>query len=137
MQEKIKQMLLQNKIAVEYIESVPAYQVITYKIKLVDYSAQIINKILKMQKALCLTLQVEHLNITTDAEKGIILFEIQRKDRKTLTYNELIKDTETKKGGLYFNIGIDTQNEIKNVNLCKFPHLLLCGTTGSRKKRFS
>ena len=133
MKEKIEQMLARNKIGVEYIEGVPAYQVITYKIKLVDYSAQIINKILKMQKALCLTLQVENINISTDTEKGLILFEIQRPDRQTLTYNELIKEYKPQKSGLFINIGADTQNEIKTVNLCKFPHLLLCGTTGSGK----
>lgn len=133
MKEQLKAFLERNKIGVEYIEGVPAYQVITFKIKLVDYSTTIINKILKMQKALCLTLQVENININTDAEKGLILFEIQRPDRKTLTYNELIKDNRSQKGGLFVNMGVDTQNNIKNVNLCKFPHLLLCGTTGSGK----
>ena len=133
MKEKIQQFFNDNKINISIEKSIKSYQVTTYYCKISEYNNNIINKIIKLQDILCLYLQVNNININFDKINGYLLIEIENTERATFLYNDLIQNNNTNKDGLYFNIGIKTNNIIKNINLCNTPHLLIAGTTGSGK----
>ena len=133
MDVKIQDFFKLNKININILQKIESLQVITYYLSIENITPLLLNKIEKMQKALCLYLQKDNIKISFDNKKGLILLEIPTEQRKTLYYNELIKNYTKQKNGLYCNIGINTENTIKNVNLCEFPHLLIAGTTGSGK----
>ena len=133
MEEKIKSFFACNGLFVNIENKVEGLQVTTYYISIAEYNTNIINKVLKMDKTLSLYLQINNINIKLDNETGFVILEIPKKHTTTLLYNELVKDYRPQKSGLYVNIGMTTDNKIKNINLCNTPHLLIAGTTGSGK----
>jgi S-DNA-T family DNA segregation ATPase FtsK/SpoIIIE len=131
--KQIEQFYKENKIDLKVIKKVESLQLTTFFSKIDCYDVRIINRILKLQSALCLYLQVDNINIRQDNTSGCIVFEIPKKDRKILSYGDLQKDYVKDNNGLYVNLGVDTQNNTYNLDLCKTPHLLISGTTGSGK----
>ena len=132
-EEKIEQFYKENKLNLTIIKKVVGLQLTTFFAKIDCYDFKTINKITKLQNALCLYLQTDNINIKQDNTSGCIVFEIPLKYRKTLSFEELQKDYVKYNNGLYFNLGKDTKNDIYNLDLCKTPHLLVAGTTGSGK----
>ena len=134
MNQKIIDYFKQNKIDVEITQVIESLQLTTYFIKInSSINSTIINKIQKSKEALQLYLQIDNINIKMDNITGSFIIEIPCINRKTLTYKELVNNYIKNSNGLYCNVGIDTQNKIKNINLCDLPHLLVAGTTGSGK----
>ena len=136
MQEKIKNYFSINNINITIKNIIKSLQVTKYYIKIDNITPLQLNKIEKMKKSICLYLQIDNINISFDNVTGCIILEIPTQERSILTYDELIKDYKKQNDGLYCNIGINTENKIKQINICELPHLLIAGTTGSRKKCF-
>lgn len=132
-ERKIEQFYKENKLNLTIIKKVESLQLTTFFSKIDCYDVRIINRILKLQSALCLYLQVDNINIKQDNASGCIVFEIPKKDRTILSFEDLQKDYVKDNNGLYVNLGADTQNNTYNLDLCKTPHLLISGTTGSGK----
>lgn len=131
--EKIEKFFKDNRINLSIIAEVDSLQLTTFFGKIDCYDSKTLNKILKLQNALCLYLQKNNINIKQDNLSGCIVFEIPKEDRKTLSFEDLNKDYTKNSNGLYVNLGADTKNNIYNLDLCKTPHLLISGTTGSGK----
>ena len=131
--KKIEQFYKENKINLTIIKKVDGLQLSTFFSKIDCYDVRTINKIMKLQSALCLYLKVNDINIKQDNTSGCIVFEIPKKDRKTLSFDKLQESYVKNQNGLYINLGANTQNEIYDMDLCKTPHLLISGTTGSGK----
>lgn len=132
-EKKIEQFYKDNKLNLTIIKKVESLQLTTFFSKIDCYDIRVINKIIKLQSALCLYLQKDNINIRQDNTSGCIVFEIPKEERESLSFEELQKDYVKCKNGLYVNLGQDTQNNIYNLDLCKTPHLLISGTTGSGK----
>lgn len=131
--EKIEQFYKENKINLTIIKEVEGLQLSTFFGKIDCYDIRSINKILKLQNALCLYLKTDNINIRQDNTSGCIVFEIPKKERDVLSFEDLQKDYIKDSNGLYVNLGKSTDNNIYNLDLCKTPHLLIGGTTGSGK----
>ena len=89
-----------------------------------------IRKIQNLTSELELYIEIEKIKLDFDKEKGCIVFETSKKDRKILHFNEL-KNEETK--GLTASIGKDINNKEVSIDIAKAPHLLIAGSTGSGK----
>lgn len=131
--KQIEQFYKENKINLSVVKRVDSLQLTTFFAKIDCYDTKIINKIIKLQNGLCLFLKQDNINIKQDNTSGCIVFEIPKNKREILTFKELQKDYVKDINGLYINLGVDTQNNIYNLDLCKTPHLLISGTTGSGK----
>ncbi len=94
-----------------------------------------INTIEKLSNELALFLGVKNVKILIDTINNSIIFEIPKKTRQILYFRDIIQTEENKKG-LQVALGKDLNNNIFKVNLCKMPHLLVAGTTGSGKSVF-
>ena len=94
-----------------------------------------INTIEKLTNELALFLGVKNVKISIDTINNSIIFEIPKKTRQVLYFRDIIQIEENKKG-LQVALGKDLNNNIFKVNLCKMPHLLVAGTTGSGKSVF-
>ena len=132
-EKKIEQFYKDNKLNLSIVKKVDSLQLTTFFAKIECYDTKIINRIIKLQNGLCLYLQKDNINIRQDNTSGCIVFEIPKEKRDILTFEELQKDYVKDSNGLYVNLGADTQNNIYNLDLCKTPHLLISGTTGSGK----
>lgn len=132
-EKKIEQFYKDNKLNLSIIKKVDSLQLSTFFAKIDCYDTKVINRIIKLQNGLCLYLQKDNINIRQDNTSGCIIFEIPKEKRDILTFEELQKDYVKDNNGLYVNLGADTQNNIYNLDLCKTPHLLISGTTGSGK----
>lgn len=132
-ERKIEQFYKGNKINLSIIRKVESLQLTTFFSKIDCYDIKTINKIIKLQNALCLYLQIDNINIKQDNTSGCIVFEIPKDKRGVLSFTELQKDYIKDRNGLYVNLGMSTKNEVYNLDLCKTPHLLIAGTTGSGK----
>lgn len=132
-ENKIEKFFRENKINLSIVKKVDGLQLSTFFGKIECYDNKTINKILKLQDALCLYLKKNNINVRQDNTSGCIVFEIPKDERNILTFEELQKDYVKDSNGLYINLGADTQNNIYNLDLCKTPHLLVSGTTGSGK----
>ena len=131
--EKIEQFYKENKINLTITKKVDGLQLSTFFGKIDCFDYKIINRIFKLQSSLCLYLKKNNINIRQDYSSGCIVFEIPKENRDVLTFEELQKDYTKDVNGLYLNLGIDTTNKVYNLDLCKTPHLLISGTTGSGK----
>lgn len=132
-ERKIEQFYKENNVNLTIIKKVDGLQLSTFFSKIDCYDVRTINRITKLQSALCLYLQKDNITIRQDNTSGCIVFEIPKENRDVLTFEQLQKDYVKDANGLYINLGEDTQNNIYNVDLCKTPHLLISGTTGSGK----
>lgn len=132
-ERKIEQFYKENNVNLTIIKKVDGLQLSTFFSKIDCYDVRTINRITKLQSALCLYLQKDNITIKQDNTSGCIVFEIPKENRDVLTFEQLQKDYVKDSNGLYINLGEDTQNNIYNVDLCKTPHLLISGTTGSGK----
>lgn len=131
--EKIEQFYKENKINLTIVKKVDGLQLSTFFGKIDCYDVRTINRILKLQSGLCLYLQKDNINIRQDNTSGCIVFEIPKEERNVLSFENLQKDYVKDINGLYVNLGVDTKNNLYNLDLCKTPHLLVSGTTGSGK----
>ncbi len=114
---------------------VEAYQVDRYFIKLDRTNKTRLVNVEKLVDDLSAELGIKNIKFTTDFETGGIVFEIPKKDRKTL-YLKDIEYIDSDKTGLQVCFGKDLNNNSYIVNLCETPHLLVAGTTGSGKSIF-
>lgn len=121
-----------KKIDIDVVNVVESYAVTSYYAK-IDTTKTDLKKVEKALDDLALYTGAKNITLKTDFESKRIVFEIPNKNRKTLKYDELIKNQKKQKGGLFLNIGATTGNDFLNVNLCKTPHLLIAGTTGAGK----
>ena len=132
-EKKIEQFYKENKLNLTITKKVDSLQLTTFFGKIDCYDVRVINRIFKLQSALCLYLQKDNINIRQDNKSGCIVFEIPKKERKILSFEDLQKDYVKDSTGLYVNLGLNTNNDVYNIDLCKTPHLLISGTTGSGK----
>ena len=132
-EKKIEQFYKENKLNLTIIKKVDGLQLSTFFAKIDCYDIKTINKILKLQSGLCLYLQKDNINIRQDNTSGCIVFEIPKEERSILSFEDLQKNYVKDESGLYINLGMNTNNDIYNLDLCKTPHLLVSGTTGSGK----
>lgn len=95
-----------------------------------------INAVEKLTSELSIFLGVKNVNLIIDSINNCIIFEIPKKTRQNLVLKDIIKDNSTNKKGLQVAFGKDLNNNIFKVDLCKMPHLLVAGTTGSGKSVF-
>lgn len=120
-------------IAIEKV--VEAFQVNRYFIKLDRSNKTRITNVEKLVDDLAAELGIKNIKFTTDFETGGIVFEIPKKDRKTL-YLKDIEYIDSNQKGLQVCLGKDLNNNNYIINLCDTPHLLVAGTTGSGKSVF-
>lgn len=132
-EKKIERFYKENKLNLTITKKVDGLQLSTFFAKIDCYDIKIINRILKLQSGLCLYLQKDNINIRQDNTSGCIVFEIPKEERSILSFEDLQKDYVKNESGLYINLGMNTNNDIYNLDLCKTPHLLVSGTTGSGK----
>ena len=130
--ERIIEFYNNYNIDIDIIDIVESLSITSYCAK-VDTTQTNINKIEKLVNDLSLYICHENVAFSINYEKGCVIFEIPKTKRQILEYNKIKDFQEDNKNGLFVNIGMTTDNKIKNINLCKMPHLLIAGTTGSGK----
>ena len=116
------------RINLEYIKTIESYQVdrLYYKIKNNAKIAKIRNLITELE----IYIQAKKIKLDFDKINGSIVFEISKKERKILYFEDL----ENKNmAGLTASIGKDTNNQEISIDITKTPHLLIAGSTGSGK----
>lgn len=128
LQNKIIDFMLLNKIQLEYVKNIDSFSVSRYYYKILNNAK--INKINNLIAELEIYLKVAKIKLDVSHEEGCIVFEISKKDRKILYFDELKDD---KKEGLTACIGKNLNNEEVNIDITKTPHLLVAGATGSGK----
>lgn len=83
---------------------------------------------------LCLEVAIDKINLTF--EDGFIVFEIPKIHKKILKFEDIKTNIDNTKEGLNVCLGKDLNNNNYMIDLCKTPHLLIAGTTGSGKSVF-
>lgn len=94
-----------------------------------------IKSIESLTSELSIFLGTKNIKTTIDSLNNSIIFEIPNNTRQALYFTNIIKEN-TKKEGLQVCFGKDLNNNNYYVDLCKTPHLLISGTTGSGKSVF-
>ena len=117
-----------SNIILEHVKTVESFAVNRLYYKIVNNAK--IKKIENLISELELHIEAEKIKLDFDKLNGCIIFEISKKDRKILYFEEL-KDEQ--KEGLTASIGKDTNNNEIDINLTEAPHLLIGGSTGSGK----
>lgn len=92
-----------------------------------------INSIERLTNELAIYLGAKNVNVLIDSINNNIIFEIPKKTRQNLGFKDIIIQDSDKKEGLQVALGKDLNNNIFEIDLCKMPHLLVSGTTGSGK----
>lgn len=133
--EQIKKFYKNFNIVLDIIKIVDSYSVTRYFIKLDRTNKTKITNVEKLVDDLGVELNVKNIKFTIDFENGGIVFEIPKKTRQTLYFDDLQSPTNAE-NGLQVCFGKDLNNNDFMVNLCETPHLLIAGTTGSGKSMF-
>lgn len=116
------------KINLKYNQKISSFSVERYYYSILNNAK--IAKIRNLLTELELYVQAQKIKLDFDKDNGNIVFEISKKDRKTL-YFEQLENKETE--GLTASIGQDINNNEISIDLTKAPHLLIAGSTGSGK----
>lgn len=116
------------KINLEYVKTVESYAVIRIFYKIINNAK--ISKIQNLATELELYIEAEKIKLDFDKLNGCIIFEISKKERELLYYEDLKNDGFD---GLTASIGKDTNNNEISIDLTEAPHLLVAGSTGSGK----
>lgn len=127
-ENKIINFFTMYDVQLQHVQTISSFSVNRYYFKITNNSK--IRKIQNLISELELYIEIEKIKLDFDKEKGCIVFETSKKDRKILHFNEL-KNEETK--GLTASIGKDINNKEVSINIAKAPHLLIAGSTGSGK----
>jgi len=127
-ENKIINFFTMYDVQLQHVQTISSFSVNRYYFKITNNSK--IRKIQNLTSELELYIEIEKIKLDFDKEKGCIVFETSKKDRKILHFNEL-KNEETK--GLTASIGKDINNKEVSINIAKAPHLLIAGSTGSGK----
>ena len=116
------------KINLNYIKTIESYAIIKIFYKITNNAK--ISKIENLLNELELYTEAEKIKLDFDKLNGCIVFEISKKEKNILYYEEL----ENKgKDGLTASIGKDTNNNEISIDLTEAPHLLIAGSTGAGK----
>lgn len=116
------------KVNLEYIQKIESFSVDRYYFKITNNSK--IKKIQNLINELELYIEAEKIKLDFDKLNGSIVFEISKKDRKILYFEELKNES---KSGLTASIGKDINNKEISIDITRTPHLLIAGSTGSGK----
>ena len=116
------------KINLEYIKTVESFAVNRLYYKITNNAK--ISKINNLINELELYIEAEKIKLDFDKLNGYIVFEISKKERKILYFEDLKNDI---KDGLTASIGKDINNNEILIDITKTPHLLIAGSTGSGK----
>lgn len=116
------------KINLDYIKTIESFAVNRLYYKITNNAK--IKKIENLIPELELYIEAEKIKLDFDKLNGAIIFEISKKDRKTLYFEELENKETT---GLTASIGKDINNNEISIDITKTPHLLIAGSTGSGK----
>ena len=116
------------KINLDYIKTIESFAVNRLYYKITNNAK--IKKIENLIPELELYIEAEKIKLDFDKLNGAIIFEISKKDRKTLYFEELENKEAT---GLTASIGKDINNNEISIDITKTPHLLIAGSTGSGK----
>lgn len=127
-ENKIINFYSQYKVNLEHQKTVESYSVNRYFYKITNNAK--INKIQNLINELELYVEAEKIKLDFDKLNGAIVFEISKKERQLLKYEDL-KNNESK--GLTASIGKDANNNEISIDLTEAPHLLVAGSTGSGK----
>lgn len=127
-ENKIISFYSQYKISLNYFKTIESYSVNRYFYKITNNAK--ISKIQNLINELELYVEAEKIKLDFDKLNGAIVFEISKKERQILKYEDL-KNNES--NGLTASIGKDTNNNEISIDLTEAPHLLIAGSTGSGK----
>lgn len=119
-------------IEIKIINYINSCSVVTYYAT-IDTTETTIKQVEARANDLSLFCGVKNINILLDYSNKYIVFEVPKQKRQILEYNTFNKSIDNLQNGLCVNVGMTTKNEVYNINLCKMPHLLIAGTTGSGK----
>lgn len=97
-----------------------------------------LSKITALQSDLSLALAAHPLRIEAPIPgKSLVGLEVPNEQNSLVRLKDLLKDKKLKKlrqqGGLHLALGRDVAGEAVYADLCKMPHLLIAGATGSGK----
>lgn len=126
--EKIIDFYKNYNINFEIYDIKPSYAVTRYFIKLDRATKNKLANVEKLTDDLSIELGIKNIDFKNN------FFEIPNETKKTLKINELDYIMPEKDRGLYVPFGKDLNNNNYIVDLCETPHLLVAGTTGSRKE---
>ena len=116
------------KINLQYVKTIESFAVNRMYYKITNNAK--INKINNLINELELYIEAEKIKLDFDKLNGSIVFEISKKERKILYFEEL---ENKEQNGLTASIGKDINNNEISVDITKTPHLLIAGSTGSGK----
>lgn len=112
-------------------KKIESYAIDRYFAKLERTNKKKLKDVEKLMNDLCLELAIDKINLTF--ENGYLVFEIPRKSKKTLYFDDVKVDIDNTKPGLNVFLGKDLNNSDYIIDITKTPHLLISGTTGSGK----
>lgn len=98
-----------------------------------------VNKILNYQREISMSVHSDNVNIYANFEQGAVSIEVPNKTRLTIGMKSLLLTDsyqEARSGSLMFAVGRDADGKSVCLDLCKMPHMLVAGTTGSGKSVF-
>lgn len=117
-----------NNVNLNYVKTVESYAVDRICYKIVNNAK--ITKIKNLIDELELYTEAEKIKLDFNKTNGLIIFEISKKDRKILKFEDLKNDCFE---GLTASVGKDCNNNEIAIDLTEAPHLLIAGSTGSGK----
>ena len=94
-----------------------------------------VKKFTSLADDLALALSAKTLRVEAPVPgKPVVGIEVPNKHMQMVTIYEVIADENFRKGkGLHIGLGKDITGVVRTTDLCRMPHLLIAGTTGSGK----
>ncbi len=135
LKEKIKEFYKNYNIDLDVTNVIDSYSVTRYFITLDRTNKTRLTNVEKLVDDLAVDLNIKNIKMSVDYISGGLVFEIPKKDRKTLYFKDIDYALQDKKG-LQVCFGKDLNNNNFIIDLCQTPHLLVAGTTGSGKSVF-
>lgn len=132
MENKIIEFYNNLKINLQFVKKISSLRITSYLFT-TDFSITKINKMEKTLNELAAHLKRNSVMLKIDNLSGCVVFEIENQKSKPLLYNEINKKNSR---NIVLNLGKSVDNKIINTDMCKLPHLLIAGTTGSGKSVF-
>lgn len=98
-----------------------------------------VNKITRYRQEIAMNVHSENVNIYANFERGAVSIEVPNRSRATIGMKSLLLSDSyqnARNGALMFTVGKDADGKSVCLDLCKMPHMLVAGTTGSGKSVF-
>ena len=98
-----------------------------------------IGKIERRKNEIALRIHSGNINIYANFTEGTVSIEVPNHKRATVGLKSMMLSENmrnAKRGSLTFAVGVDAEGRCVSADLCKMPHMLVAGTTGSGKSVF-